>query len=394
MTTQTRVAGTDGEGVPRTAATRPVRILFDHQIVATQRYGGVTRWLLSLLRELNQIDDIWARLSAPAHVNAYIAPGDALHPLSFRLDGMQRGLRYRPRLLEPLFRLATAMSRPDIVHETGYSTFCDSRPRGPRRPRIVTSLHDMIVDRHPDWFGHAEHEIAAKLSAFRRADAIVCVSANTRRDLLDRYPEFESRSHVVWHGVDHATGQQALPAAVVQPYILFVGTRHPYKNFDRLLRAYGASRRLVGEMHLVCFGGGPLTAAEREVCRASGVPETRIVHIEGDDALLAAAYRHAAVFAFPSLYEGFGMPLTEAMVQGCPIACSAASSFPEVAADAAAYFDPLDVESMRSTLETVVFDAAQRARLVEAGKRRVSLFSWPQCAAQTAAIYRQVSGRG
>jgi glycosyltransferase involved in cell wall biosynthesis len=257
----------------------------------------------------------------------------------------------------------------------------------------VTTLHDMIVERYPEWFGRAEQQIAEKLSAFRRADAIVCVSANTRRDLLERYPEFESRSHVVWHGVDHAPGQQALPRSVAQPYILFVGTRHPYKNFDRLLRAYGASRRLVAELRLVCFGGGPLSAAELEVCRASGVPADRIVHIEGDDALLAAAYRHAAVFGFPSLYEGFGMPLTEAMVQGCPIACSAASSFPEVAADAAAYFDPLDVESIRSTLETVVFDASQRAGIVEAAKRRVSLFSWQRCASQTAAIYRQIGGR-
>lgn len=363
-----------------------VRVLFDQQITATQCYGGVSRYFVSLTRHLNRLPDVQAQMVAAAHCNAYLRRDDALHGLSFRLDHPRRGLRYRSVLSEPVFRMASAWVRPNVVHETGYMAQAASRASG---PKIVTTLHDMILERYPALFEGGVDQVETKRRALQRADAILCVSENTRRDLATWYPEYAAKARVVWHGVDLAAPTAPRYAALERPYLLYVGTRGGYKNFERLVKALGSSRRIATNFRLLCFGGGPLQAQERSLIASSGLPPDGVMQLEGDDASLAATYRHARLFVFPSEYEGFGMPLTEAMVQGCPIACSRASSFPEVAGDAAIYFDPLDVDSMRDAIEAVAMDDdGLHATLAGRARRRASLFSWQRCAEETAVTYR------
>lgn len=368
-----------------------MKVLFDQQVTSYQRYGGVSRYVLALLRELNHLPQVTAQLMAPAHINSYIQAGDALHPLSFRLDSLQRGIRYRGVATEPLFRLAAAFSRPDVVHETAYMPQAHTRRRG---PAVVTTLHDMILERSPALFERAQQQIAERKQALQRAQAIVCISQNTRQDLLSRYPEFEDKAQVVWHGVDVQTPAGADTPPIARPYLLYVGTRGGYKNFGRLLTAFGSAPALKREFQLLCFGGGPLLATERAEMARAGLADDRVIHTEGNDSQLANAYRHARLFVFPSAYEGFGMPLTEAMVQGCPIACSRASSFPEVAGDAAVYFDPLDVDALRGALETLALDDQRRQEMAARSRARAALFSWARCAQETAAVYRQALAGG
>ena len=367
----------------------PVRVLFDQQITAYQRYGGVSRYFVSLLRGLNRLPDVIAQLVAPAHCNAYVRRDDALHGLSFGLDRPRRGLRFRAVAGEPLFRLASALVRPEIVHETGYMVQAGSRARG---PKIVTTLHDMIVERYPASFDAAAPQIDAKRRALYRADAILCVSEGTRRDLLHWYPDLQARARVVWHGVTQDTQPAPASAALTRPYLLYVGRRGGYKNFARLVQALGASHRLATNFRLLCFGGGPLQAHERSLIASAGLPPDGVLQLEGGDAALAAAYRHARLFVFPSEYEGFGMPLTEAMVQGCPIACSSSSSFPEIAGDAATYFDPLDVDMMQHAIETIALDDdGLHATMARRALQRAQLFSWQRCTEETAAVYRETA---
>jgi glycosyltransferase involved in cell wall biosynthesis len=364
--------------------TRALRVLFDQQIMY-QRYGGVSRYVLALLRELNRLPGVQAELAALAHVNGYIRPDDALHRLSFELQWPRRGARFRAGLSEPLFRLASRISQPDIVHETGHIPQAEGRPG---RAATVTTLHDMIVERYPQLFVRASQQADERLRAMRRAQAIICISHNTRKDLLERYPEFEPRTHVVWHGVDPTVSAAPRPANLPRPYLLFVGMRSGYKNFGSLLKALGSSPRLRGEFDLVCFGGGAFTTQEHEAARAAGVPLDHLQQRSGPDEALAALYCHARAFVFPSLYEGFGMPLTEAMVQGCPVVCSRASSFPEIAADAAAYFQPDDIADMRGQIESVALSDARRKALSDLSLARAAAFSWTTCAQQTLQAYR------
>ncbi|MEO3693386.1 glycosyltransferase family 4 protein [Roseateles paludis] len=361
-----------------------MQVLIDHQIFTIQRYGGVSRYFVELARALNARSDVAARLLAPAYVNRYLSPQDALHPLSFAWDGPNRGVRFRPFVLRPLAWLAVRTARPAVWHETSYEACIDRLPKGVAR---VTTLHDMIVERFPSHFANAEERRLRKLAAMRRADLVICISHATERDLLSFYPEFAGKTHVVHHGVAQARVEGPKPSNLPDNYLLYVGTRQAYKNFDGLVRALGASNKLPPDLQLVCFGGGALTPAERKLVEESGFPLRRVRQMQGDDQLLSQAYRHARLFVFPSRYEGFGMPLTEAMVQGTPIACAKASCFPEICEDAAAYFDPDDLNDIRGCLESLLENPDRLLALGRDSQQRAAVFTWQRCAEQTLMAY-------
>jgi glycosyltransferase involved in cell wall biosynthesis len=362
-----------------------VKIWFDHQVFVTQRYGGVSRYFVELARSLNGLNNTEATIFAPYHINGYLNNCQYVHPLSFQFDFPSRGQRFRPGLIAPLFSLFSRIGKPSIVHKTYYGA--NSAPRNTRPPAIVTTVHDMIYEKFPAKFEQGREVIRHKLRAMQEADRIICVSQNTRRDLIEHYPFLEQKIDVVYHGVSSVVAEPSGSQAFPEPYLLFVGVRAGYKNFGNLLRALGTSPFLKSTFSLVCFGGGAFTDDELALCEKVGFPADHLYQISGSDELLARAYHQATALVFPSSYEGFGMPLTEAMIQSCPILCSSASCFPEICMDAAAYFDPEDVDSIRICLEKTLGDSDELQRLALAARVRSEVFSWDKCAQQTAKVY-------
>lgn len=362
-----------------------MKVYFDHQIFSLQRYGGVSRYFVELLRGLRQIKDIEADVIAPAHVNAYLCGDDSHNLLSFALPFPKKGLHYRPALTAPLFRLANWVGSPDVIHETHYLL---GSAHLSKRAHVVTTCHDMIFEKHPEWVPGSADRAALKRNTFERADAIICISNHTRNDLIDIYPDLRSKVTTIYHGADHTPAPEHVAVDLPHPYLLYVGTRQGYKNFDSMIKALGRSKFLRETFHLACFGGGLLNAEEWRLSREAGFPPERIHFFSGSDRLLAYFYKHAAAFVFPSLYEGFGMPLTEAMVQGCPIACSNSSCFPEICGDAAVYFDGRDIDDMSNVIEMLV--TQPREKIQVALTNRSQYFSWQRCASETAFIYNSI----
>ena len=178
-----------------------------------------------------------------------------------------------------------------------------------------------------------------------------------------------------------------MPAA---PYVLFVGQRSGYKNFEALLRAFAASERLKGDLRILCFGGGPLSTAELSLASELGLGSHHLSQLRGSDKLLGNAYAHAIALAYPSLYEGFGFPPLEAMSAGCPVLVSNTSSLPEVVGDAAIKFDPKNIEELRTAIERVTVSDEVRRELIAAGHERRKQFSWPRCVERTIDVYRKL----
>ena len=181
-----------------------------------------------------------------------------------------------------------------------------------------------------------------------------------------------------------------MPMNIGAPYFLHVGGRHPYKNFDGLLKAFGEVR-LYKTHKLVSFTSTPLSANELAVMQQAGVPQSAVVLATGDDQTLARYYAGAEALVFPSMYEGFGIPLLEAMRCNCPIVTSNTSSLPEVAGDAAIYCDPYDINSISNALIQITSSPATRARLISNGRERVRNFSWERCAAETRDVYKTLA---
>ena len=343
-----------------------------------QKYGGISRYLCSLVREFSTYDSLEARIFAPLHVNRNL---QALpHSLWYG--------RYLPRLHPRLFRPATYVNkliarqeivnfRPHIVHETYYSKN-NFRPNGARR---VLTVYDLIHERYPELFVNSEGTIGPKKTAANRADHIICISESTRRDLINYCGVAEGKTSVVYLGVDMDLFQMKPTRKYhSRPFILYVGARSGYKNFKRLIRAFAQSACLTQSFDLLCFGGGPLQVAERQWIADAGLQPEQVIQMGGDDKVLAALYRQASAFVYPSIYEGFGIPPLEAMAAGCPVVCSNSSSLPEVVGDAAETFDPLDEDAMRIALERVIESLSRRNELIAAGHDRYPLFTWKKCA--------------
>jgi glycosyltransferase involved in cell wall biosynthesis len=169
-----------------------------------------------------------------------------------------------------------------------------------------------------------------------------------------------------------------------------VGERRGYKNFVGVAPALAEVMRQDPAVHLVCFGGGSLAAEEMAAFKTAGVAQ-RVIATRGTDGDLAWAYAHAAAFVFPSLYEGFGMPILEAMTNRCPVVLAQCSCFPEIAADAALYFDPVQPDDLVEILNRVLRDRQLQHRLGEAGVQRVADFSWRRSVREHAALYRMLA---
>lgn len=264
--------------------------------------------------------------------------------------------------------------------------------------RKVVTIHDLMP------MTHASHYPAADAAHFQRkvpgivrdADALVAVSQYTKDALVERLGADASRITVVHHGVDprFARPDAGTIAAMkdrlglARPYLLFVGTAEPRKNLPRLLDAYA---RLRGEGHEdLCFVIAGKSAwgsqALRERIAALALQDDVVLTGPVDSADLPALYAGADVFSLPSIAEGFGMPLLEAMACGTPVVASNTTALPEVYGDAALGVDPFDSDALADAIARIRSDAALRAVLVERGLRRAAAFSWGQSAQRLASV--------
>ena len=182
----------------------------------------------------------------------------------------------------------------------------------------------------------------------------------------------------------------AAKTSLHKPYLLYVGSRSGYKNFDMFINAIASSKNLIDEMNIICFGGGVFSKLELVHFEGLGFKKGQINQVSGGDELLGSFYRGAVAFVYPSLYEGFGIPPLEAMVNDCPVICSNTSSVPEVVGDAGKYFDPNSVDDMRESIESVVYSESQRDSLRVLGKNRLRNFSWEKCANETLTVYKSL----
>ncbi len=289
--------------------------------------------------------------------------------------------------------LPTVLASADLVHSPVPAAV---PPTGPNQ-RLVVTVHDVAFLVHRELFPIQWRAMyrAGLFRAVRSADAIITVSRHTAEDLLRHRRIDERRIHVVplaaslpHVGSDIQETQARLK--VPEPYVLFVGTLEPRKNLVRLVRAY---RRVAarGAPHALVLAG-PIGWGHHQLMRelALDLPGEIILTGETSEADRDALFRGASVFVYPSLYEGFGLPVLEAMGRGTPCVVSASSSLPEVAGEAALPVDPRSVAGLTEAIERVINDHELASRLSTAGRGRAERFSWEETARQTLDVYKSI----
>jgi glycosyltransferase involved in cell wall biosynthesis len=232
---------------------------------------------------------------------------------------------------------------------------------------------------------------ASKRPWCEAADIVFAISETTRDDVVERFRLDPDRVVVTPLGVRAvAPAPDAVPAGA-PPFVLYVGDRgHEHKNFESFVRAFARTAHH-RELRLVCFGGGPFRPDELVLLRELGLADAEARG--GSDAALAAHYRAARAFVYPSLYEGFGLPPLEAMINGCPVAAARAGSVPEVVGEAALLFDPEDEDAITAAIDRIVSDDALRTELIAAGHARALAYSWDNTVDLTLAAYERIGRR-
>jgi glycosyltransferase involved in cell wall biosynthesis len=367
-----------------------MKIVFDQQVFSWQQYGGISRYIYGLARGLTAEYRQNVAVVAPLYVNQYLKQA----PKSLKVLGMPiKQTRRTGRVLRAInWAMAWPIIRylhPDIVHETYYSA---SRI-APKSAKVVLTVYDMIHERFSDQFSAFDATSKEKAIAVARADHIICISEQTRQDLIDFLGVNPAKTSVVYLGFS-LTSQPATPQKIdslMRPFLLYVGNRDGYKNFVGILQAYAVSDKLKSDFDLICFGGGAFTNKEISLIKQLGLSTDTVRQISSsNDAVLAGYYQAASAFVYPSLYEGFGIPPLEAMSFNCPVVCSNVSSIPEVVGNAGLMFNPNDTQSIRLAIEQVVGDSALRESLIARGQERLKQFSWERCAQETLDVYRKV----
>src|SRR3954451_6953369 len=346
--------------------------------------------------------DARAAAEVPAGRGRYVR--ELLRALARRRDDSARFLLYgRERWDEPLderfdwrlidsadplwhIRAARAASRDADVFLSTNSYLTSWFTQIP----TAVVVHDMIAF-HRDARPQRRAALIERATAgigIRRAAALLAVSEWTRQDLVRLFPRAAAKTSVVLEAAavpDEVSDPDALRQrlGLARPFALSVGTLEPRKNIGRLVAAWAQLPEDLRASHTLALVG-PQGWELNEVLAPirSSSDDVRITGFVSEPDL-AALYRSCSAFVYPSLYEGFGLPVLEAMLQGAPVVSSRSSSLPEVGGDAVVYVDPLDVAGMATTIERVLRDSEEQARLAEAGRNRAATFSWDATAEQT-----------
>ncbi len=361
---------------------------------ATDHFPGIGRYVAHLAHALDRLlnDDeemtVLYRPDAPARQP--VCPHTWQHTTCLPVP-------FSPFTLSQQWRI------PALLHHLRATRYHSPYYLMPYRPRCSTLLtvYDVIPLRYPyyvSWRARFLFRVMKRL-AIRTADTIIAISNATAQDMQTFFGVDPTRLHVIPLAADRRfrplspTEQKSARTRMGLPerYVLYVGSNKPHKNLTRLVRAWATLRP--SDTTLVIAGAWLPTYPEPlQLAMHLGLNEQHVRFLGPvDEPDLPALYASALAFVFPSLYEGFGLPVLEAMACGVPVACSNVSSLPEVAGNAALLFDPHDTDAIVAALERLLGDAALRETLAQLGREQAARFSWEATARQTLTLYRSTS---
>ena len=360
-----------------------IKVVYDYQVFEWQKYGGVSRYIWELATHLAQDQAFGIKILAMLYVNEYLKQADSDLVVGFPVPKVPKTGTFKQIINANLSKLWLNFDPPDIIHNTYYKP----HKLAPKNTKLVTTVHDMLHEKFRQYFPDPR-DAQGKAESVKRADHIICVSESTKKDLIEILDVNPNKISVVYHGSSLGLDQTySSEKKASYPYILYVGDRGGYKNFQCLLKAYACSSKLKNNFKLVCFGRSPFSPEELDLINGLELSTDQVLQVSGDDLALANYYQGASVFVYPSLYEGFGIPLIEAMSLRCPVVCSNTSCLPEVAGDAAEFFDPYEPENIADALERILYSSERAAELVKLGTQRAKKFTWQACAEQTRSVY-------
>ena len=371
-----------------------MELVVDGLIYQMQRHGGISRIFNEILPRMCNIDsELRVTLFTSGLCLQRLPHHNQIHHYPpATLSRFLYPSRFWAKLIESYVAPAEVFARQSTAESIWHPTYY-TQPQDWRGKKVVTVV-DMIQEKIPHLFTGSDNDNLRerKKRCIKSAQAVLCISETTRQDLLSIYDIPPEKTHVVY--LAHAPGfrvQGETPDDDLiqgsKPYILFVGGRDEYKNFRHLIRAFQIWKG--GQEISLQVVGLPWSEEERRLISDLDLGSRVRVESRVDDTLLCWLYNHAVAFIYPSLYEGFGIPLLEAMACGCPVIASRIQSTREIAGEIPIYFDPNDIDDLVAALDQCVMEGRSTLR-TKLGIERVSQFSWDRTAQLTLEIYKSI----
>ena len=363
-----------------------MKILYDYEIQVNQRFGGVSKYFYEIISRIKNYKD--TTIDLPVILPKSYDISRLTGKKSF--DYPYRVAKYISILNSYYLKVLLKYKKYDVIHQTQYSF---SFPKSVDS-KICVTIHDMIWELFPETDPDGSRA-KSKKEAIDRSDKIIAISETTKRDLLSIYPDIaEDKITVIHHGVSY-NDNVLIPKSewVPEKYVLYVGTRNEYKNFPTFVKSMITLLKDDSNLYVICTGYKSFSKDELDlmVDIETGMSYSdRFIQKKCSDSEIIMLYQNAKCFAFPSKYEGFGMPILESFACNCPVALSDTAIFHEVAGDAGLYFNPDDQQSMSSAIKKVIYSDEITLEYKEKGQRRIKDFSWDKCAQETYAVYKKL----
>jgi len=365
-----------------------LKVLYDHQCFTQQQFGGVSRYHYQLIKELNRLQSVEVDLSLTYSNNFYINTDK-----SFRVKKFfpENNFYFKRTILDYINRISTNDNLKkgdyDVFHPTYYNPYFLKHINN--KPFIIT-VYDSIHEKYPEIINSIDKTLEYKKIVLSKAGLILAISNSTKNDLIKIYNIPSEKIEVVYlaASIHKAMSLEIEKLTLPEKYVLFVGNRDFYKNFNNFIQAVSPLLNEHKELFLIAAGGGEFTKDETKYFQSMQI-ENKILYKNADDASLATLYSNALAFIFPTLYEGFGIPALEAMNCDCPVIMSNTSSLPEVGGDAAVYFDPTNMDDMTKKIKSVVFNDGLREELINKAAIQRNKFSFEKTAKYTFEVYKR-----
>jgi glycosyltransferase involved in cell wall biosynthesis len=386
-----------------------MKVLYDHQAFSSFAYGGVSRIFYELMNSYSRDTEITFDLALKYSDNVYLkdsAWNTTTRPYLKRISDwggiglpvhltrnfvVKRINNHRKNENRRNSEKILAEGKYDIFHPTYFDPYFLNLLQN--KPFVLT-VYDLIHELFPEYFPSSRKFLEARSLLVQHATRIIAISEHTKKDLMTRYHLPGEKIDVVYlanalGGETNVTNNVLGKIQTPERYLLYVGNRALYKNFLFFIESITPLLLQDKNLSIVCAGGKEFTQEEKKYFLQWGVMHN-MLHIHVNDTILSSLYKNALAFVYPSLYEGFGIPILEAFACNCPVLISNTSSLPEVAGDACVSFDPKEKASILDAVNLILSNKSLQDELRIKGRERVRSFSWDRTAKEIKQIYKKV----
>ena len=363
-----------------------MKIVYDYEIFYQQKYGGISNYFTNLGLELLK-KNIDVYFVSPLHKNNNLKKLPKKIVLGKKFIYPAKFDYFINKINKSLSNIYFHNLKPNIIHRTYFS-----KNKLNSEYKNIMTFYDLTHELNKIKTSQNEKIKSLKKDNIKLVDHIICPSNKVKIDLVNYLNVNENKISVTHFSSEYKKISESdlLKSKKLQNFLLYVGNRSGYKNFENLVSAYGNSERLQKDFKVLVFGGEKSSLCGKDLILKKGLSLDSFKFVNGANKDLEYLYKNVRAFIYTSTYEGFGIPLIEAMRSGCPIITSNGGALEEIGGSELSYFDPLNINEIQQKIEDMVYSDDKLREAATYGLKRCDDFSWSNCAEKTLAIYKKI----